>query len=163
MHIAIFWNGAFEKEFLQNDRAIAGGYIAKSVHQRMRQKKRLHRMQDNGTRFGDALQELRITRCNCSQCIPVCVGGWDALQELWITRCIGELPLQRCIRTVSVCRTKEEGLSGFWGETLMLEIFWFSAKSPFYFFIFCPLPTLKFTLSGGKIFLKFNDIFCYKR
>ena len=125
MHIAIFWNGAFEKEFLQNDRAIAGGYIAKSVHQRMRQKKRLHRMQDNGTRFGDALQELRITRCNCSQCIPVCVGGWDALQELWITRCIARLPLQRCIRTVSVCRTPWRGWVDGWGEILCSRHFLF--------------------------------------
>ena len=35
-------------------------------------------------------------------------------------------------------------------------------KKPILLFIFCPLPTLKFTLSGGKIFLKFNDILLQK-
>ena len=79
-------------------------------------------------------------KCNSSQCknaSQCAVGGGDALQELWITRCIGDLPLARCIRPVSVCRTKE-GLSGcLGGDSDAEDIFLFCNKNPFFLFTLC--------------------------
>ena len=157
MHIAIFQNGAFEKEFLQNDRAIAGGYIAKGWDRRS---------DCTECKIMEPGLEMHYRNCGLQDAIAHNASQCAWVVEMHYRNCglqdaSGSSPCNDASGPSRSAGPRRRG----WvvsGERLWCwRYFDFLQKAHFTFHLL-PSSDFKVHSSGVKIFLKFNDILLQK-